>query len=100
MSKQSFMAEICDILEARNDTHGAATGDFQRIADMWSTLFNRVFTPHEVAMAMVCLKLSRITWNPEHKDSWQDLAGYAACGWECVEDGNTLRADPGKLPDH
>lgn len=50
---------------------------------MWSILFERQFTPHDVALAMICLKLSRITWTPGQMDSWVDIAGYAACGWEC-----------------
>jgi len=31
---------------------------------------------------MALLKLSRIAWQPNKTDSWIDLAGYAACGWE------------------
>lgn len=39
-------------------------------------------------MAMMALKLSRLTWSPERQDSWMDVAGYSACGWECVEGEN------------
>lgn len=28
------------------------------------------------------LKIARLANNPEHMDSWVDLAGYAACGGE------------------
>jgi hypothetical protein len=31
---------------------------------------------------MALLKLSRISWQPDNPDSWTDLAGYAACGYE------------------
>jgi hypothetical protein len=26
------------------------------------------------------IKVARLSTNPTHKDSWIDLAGYAACG--------------------
>jgi hypothetical protein len=28
------------------------------------------------------LKIARLRANPTHRDSWVDLAGYAACGYE------------------
>ena len=93
ITKQEFLGEIIDVVNERNDTHGKATADFDRIAAMWNVLFadkmkpGSAFEADEVAMAMICLKLSRITWNPDHKDSWQDIAGYAACGWECRDNG-------------
>jgi hypothetical protein len=85
------------VLQDRNNTYGPPTQDFQRIAEMWNTLLldstkqyeeSEKFKPHHVAIAMIALKLSRLTWAPGHFDSWVDIAGYAACGWECaVEEG-------------
>lgn len=69
----------------RNTSYGPPTKDFERIAAMWSTLFGRTFQPHEVAMAMECLKLSRLVHSPTKRDNWTDMAGYAACGWECAQ---------------
>lgn len=75
------------ICSDRNATYGPPSQDFERTAAIWSQLFDRQFTAHEVAMAMIALKLSRLVWRPEHMDSWTDIAGYAACGHECVEEG-------------
>ena len=90
MSKQSFLQEIVDVVTERNTTHGDVVWDFRKIAGMINVLFNHKLSqpiePDEVASIMICLKLSRLTWNPDHKDSWQDIAGYAACGWECREE--------------
>lgn len=36
----------------------------------------------DVAAMMVLLKIERIKANPNHRDSWVDIAGYAACGGE------------------
>jgi hypothetical protein len=33
------------------------------------------------------LKLARLENQPDHMDSWVDLAGYAACGAEIAVDG-------------
>jgi hypothetical protein len=44
---------------------------------------------------MMCLKISRISWVPDKEDNWIDLAGYAACGWDCVEREETgLKTPP------
>lgn len=77
------------VLKERNNLYGPPTQDFERIAKIWDILFNSPkpghhFQSHHVAMAMIVLKLSRLTWAPGHFDSWVDIAGYAACGWECA----------------
>jgi hypothetical protein len=44
----------------------------------------RIFEAHDVAIMMALLKISRLSWEPTKKDSWVDLAGYAACGYEII----------------
>lgn len=68
----------------RNAAYGEPDQDFQRTAAIWSVMFDRPFTGHEVALAMVALKLSRLSWSPGRYDSWVDVAGYAGCGWDCA----------------
>ncbi|NDC90202.1 MAG: hypothetical protein EB075_15620 [Bacteroidetes bacterium] len=87
----------------RNVDYGDPISDFRTTAEMWSAYLSRrlgapvSLKPHDVAALMMCLKLSRISWSPEKEDNWIDLAGYAACGWDCVqeEDG----AAPASKPD-
>jgi hypothetical protein len=31
-------------------------------------------------LEMLCLKMARLVHNPQHLDSWIDIAGYARCG--------------------
>jgi hypothetical protein len=68
----------------RNVSYGDPRQDFQRTAAMWSAYLGQELRPHDVAALMALLKVSRIRWSPEKRDSWADLAGYAACGYECV----------------
>lgn len=68
----------------RNAQYGDPRQDFQRTADMWSAYIGVPILAHDVAALMCLLKVSRIRWSPEKFDSWVDLAGYAACGWDCA----------------
>ena len=72
----------------RNNTYGPPNQDFQRTADMMSAYGFRVddrpLTSADVAIFMSLLKISRLKWTPTKRDSWVDLAGYAACGLECA----------------
>jgi hypothetical protein len=68
----------------RNAQYGDPRQDFTRTADMWSAYLGVPVQPHDVAALMALLKVSRIRWSPTKQDSWLDLAGYAACGWDCA----------------
>jgi hypothetical protein len=92
----------------RNVDYGDPISDFRTTAEMWSSYLSRrlgapVFLkPHDVAALMMCLKLSRISWSPEKEDNWIDLAGYSACGWDCVleEDGAAPADREKSMKDH
>jgi hypothetical protein len=68
----------------RNAQYGDPRQDFQRTAAMWGAYLGVEVQPHDVAAMMALLKVSRIRWSPAKRDSWLDLAGYAACGWDCA----------------
>lgn len=87
-----LLAAVEAVTKQRNNEYGPPTQDFDRTAALWSVLFrNKIgdqdFQASDVAVAMIALKLSRITWSPEKMDNWLDVAGYAGCGWECAEYG-------------
>jgi hypothetical protein len=42
-------------------------------------------TGQDVAIMMILLKVSRLGWSPEVADHWLDVAGYAACGYDCSD---------------
>lgn len=88
------------VLFQRNKTYGEPDEDFQRIAKTLNALGysgpdGRALLGHDVSVIMVALKLSRLTWSPTHRDSWLDIAGYAACGSETalMEEGRTKKEE-------
>lgn len=90
--KSELLLEAEDLVtKQRGQLYGDPLSDFSRTAGMWTSMFAHMlqpgqeFKPHHVAQAMACLKLSRTAYSPQHRDSWVDLAGYAACGWACVD---------------
>lgn len=78
-------AEILDtakhyVLKDRNATHGDPEDNFGRIAELWAAYKRVSFNATDVAAMMALMKVARIAQSPDHRDSWIDLAGYAACG--------------------
>lgn len=105
------------VMHDRNASYGEPDQDFTRTADVLNALGfsrnGRELMGFDIAHLMIALKLSRLSWNPAHFDSWVDIAGYAACGYETAElrkdepfvdaEGSALgvtnaqRSDPEKL---
>ncbi len=88
MNVRSQLLEDADMLVNgdRNNDYGPPTQDFSRTAALWSIYLDgkRMLDAHDVAVMMILLKVSRLSWSPNNRDSWVDIAGYAACGFECV----------------
>ena len=70
------------VLRDRNQDYGSPEDDFRRTAAMWSAYTGHQFTPHDVAVMMILIKVSRLSESPGKLDHWVDIAGYAACGGE------------------
>lgn len=73
----------------RAGTYGGPEDAFKTVADLWNAYFNQSskgipsIKAHDVAILLALLKVARLKATPTHRDSWVDLAGYAACGAEC-----------------
>ena len=68
----------------RTDDYGTPENSFNRIAALWGGYFGEAFNAADVAIMLALLKVARLKNNPSHRDSWVDLAGYAACGAEAA----------------
>ena len=63
----------------RNNEYGDCTVEFNRVATMWSVIFDTKITPNQVALALISLKITR-QMHSNKKDNWVDIAGYARIG--------------------
>ena len=76
-------AERC-VCGKREQDYGMPEDSFQKIRNFWTAYLNYAvkIDAEDVAAMMALLKIARISENPQHMDSWVDLAGYASCGGE------------------
>ena len=77
---------IDKILSERQDEYGDATANFRKIGVVWGQLLDLPYSldATQVAQMMIALKLVRISANPNHKDSWLDIQGYAKHGLDSL----------------
>ena len=89
-ARQRMLDEAGTIISGQRDAqYGGPEDNFGRIAKIWSVIFGIEITPEDVAMAMVGLKVARYASKSGFQpDTWVDIAGYAACGYEVGELGS------------
>lgn len=74
----------------REQSYGTPEDNFKVIAEMWSAYLEADVSAVDVAMMMALLKIARISTGVFKEDSFIDLAGYAACGYEIAEECKTV----------
>ncbi|QGJ89755.1 hypothetical protein SEA_SUPERCHUNK_55 [Mycobacterium phage Superchunk] len=92
--KETILEEAQRLIDGdRQSTYGKAIDSFERIAGLWSAYLHPIepLTAMDVANLMSLLKISRAKsalGTPEviHRDSYVDLAGYAALAVRCHEE--------------
>lgn len=70
--------------------YGRPEDNFDRIAQLWHAYFAIRQTTKgtapvdaaDIALLMALMKIARLAYANDHADSWVDLAGYAACGFD------------------
>jgi hypothetical protein len=84
--RTSVLTEANKIVNGeRANTYGGPEDSFRTISALWSA-YLKMSAPlltADVAAMLALLKIARLQQSPGHRDSWVDLAGYAACGAEC-----------------
>lgn len=87
-ARRTLLDEAAEIVtKDRNTTYGEPEDTFSRIAGLWSSYLRgrNPITATDVANMMILMKVARLSTNPGHRDSWVDIAGYAACGWSSAK---------------
>jgi len=89
-ARKALLEEAAQIVTVdRNNQYGEPEDTFHRIALLWSVYVGTLVTKADVANMMILMKVARLSTNPHHRDSWLDVAGYAACGWSTAVDDVT-----------
>lgn len=79
----------------RNNQYGDPRQDFKRTAEIWTSMLahklkpGEEIEPHEMALMMVGVKVSRAMWSGDKADHYVDIAGYAGCAADCAEELHT-----------
>ena len=86
----TIRANILDAAKAcvcgkREDDYGTPEDNFGVIAKLWTAYTGAKIEPQDVAAMMILLKIGRISSGSLSRDNWIDVAGYAACGGEILE---------------
>ena len=85
--KSLLMDAIKATCEERNEDYGTPSENYGRIKDLWqgyppSADLDQV----DAVVLMILTKIARIAESPGLRDSWLDIAGYAAVGWAVVKE--------------
>lgn len=80
--RQELLDEAASIVtKDRNKQYGTPESTFGTIARLWSAYLDIELTGADTAAMMILMKTARLKKNKLSRDSWVDVAGYAACGW-------------------
>lgn len=92
--RQELLEEAIGLITgSRNAQYGPPTQDFDRTSAALTAMgYRRIdpgdvilpLEPHDVAIIVMMVKISRLMSTPGKRDSWVDIAGYAGCGYECT----------------
>lgn len=85
-----MLADVGEIVsQNRNLEYGEPAENMARTAQMLAAYMGQrpgtALAAHDVAAFGIILKLGRLAENPGSMDSWRDVAGYAAIGFEVME---------------
>ena len=78
MRANDILDEAKDLIQDRGKDYGFAALNHLRIAKLWSAYLERNIEPHEVAICMALVKISRIAEQSTHRDSYADALSYLA----------------------
>ena len=82
MKRDELLRQSQLIAATRDLEYGNPNVSMLRISRLWSEYLGYPIDPHEVAVCMLLLKVSRISEQAEHKDSYLDLINYATIAGE------------------
>jgi Domain of unknown function (DUF6378) len=73
-----LLEHAAGLVSRRRGEYGEPGDVFETVAKRWSLVFGTKVTAAQVVIALLDLKLVRLSRDPRHLDSIVDVAGYAA----------------------
>lgn len=90
--RKAILKTAGDLIDGdRARDYGDALDMHRRIAAGWSEILQVNVKPHEVALCMAWLKMSRLVESPGHSDSYVDGVAYLALAGEIRERDSAKR---------
>jgi hypothetical protein len=86
MNGPELLEHAAELVSRRRREYGEPVDVFEAIAKRWSSAFRTKVSPPQVVIALIDVKLVRLSRNPKHLDSTIDIAGYAAILCEVTRD--------------
>jgi Domain of unknown function (DUF6378) len=84
MNGEQLLEHAAGLVNRRRREYGEPVEVFDAVAKRWSLVFGTKVTAAQVVIALLDLKLVRLTRDPKHLDSLVDVAGYTAVLRELV----------------
>ena len=78
MNGPEILEHAADVVTRRRREYGDPGEVFEAVAKRWSLVFGTDVSAAQVVIALLDVKLVRLSRNPKHLDSIIDVAGYAA----------------------
>jgi Domain of unknown function (DUF6378) len=78
MNGPELLEHAAGVVSRRRREYGEPVEVFEAAAKRWSLVFGTKVTAAQVVIALLDLKLVRLSRAPKHLDSQVDVAGYAA----------------------
>jgi len=75
---EDLLADVITTIQDRGRIYGHPYYNHKRIAGLWSAYLDMPITPHQAALCMALVKVSRLTESPDHYDSVKDLVAYSS----------------------
>lgn len=90
MNAKEALLTATDLIADRGAVYGSAKINQGRIAARLTNLFDYPIEDYQAALAMVEVKLSRITESPSIEDHYLDAIAYLALALELKTEGDEL----------
>ena len=89
MNKEQAINHLHKVLVDRGENYGRPKPNHQRMADLVNVYLKSKkgnLEAEDMTVIMILFKVARLMETPQHVDSFLDIAGYAICGLDIIDE--------------